>query len=53
MFGTGSSTLSLPCSTSCIAATEVIALVIEAMRKTVSSVIGVLWSSARRPKAPS
>ena len=30
--GTGSSSLSLPCSTSCIAATEVMALVIEAMR---------------------
>ena len=37
--GTGASRLSLPSSTSCIAATEVIALVIEAMRNTVSSVI--------------
>jgi hypothetical protein len=40
MFGTGSSSLSLPCSTSCIAATEVITLVIEATRNTVSRVMG-------------
>ena len=53
MSGTGASSASLPCSTSCIAATEVMALVIEAMRKTLSSVIGSGWSSARRPNAPS
>jgi len=39
--------LSLPCSTSCMAATEVIALVIEAMRKTVSSVIAGVIENAR------
>jgi hypothetical protein len=53
MSGTGASSASLPCSTSCIAATEVMALVIEAMRKTLSSVIGSGWPSARRPNAPS
>jgi hypothetical protein len=53
MLGTGSSSSSLPCSTSCIAATEVMALAIEAMRKTLSSVIGSGWSRARRPNAPS
>jgi hypothetical protein len=37
--GTGSSSLSSPRSTSCIAATEAIAFVMEAMRKTVSVVI--------------
>ena len=47
ILGTGSSSVSLPCSTSCMAATEVIALVIEAMRKTVSSVIAGPLSSAR------
>ena len=53
MSGTGPSTFSLPCSTSCMAAVEVMALVIEAMRKTVSSVIAVLSPSARTPNAPS
>jgi hypothetical protein len=53
MSGTGASRASLPSSTSCIAATEVMALVIEAMRKALSSVIGSGRSSARRPKAPS
>ncbi len=54
MFGTGSSSLSLPCSTSCIAATEVITLVMDAMRKTVSMVIAAApGSSTRGPKAPS
>ena len=53
MLGTGSSSLSLPCSTSCMAATEVMAFVIEAMRKTLSSVIAGPASSARAPKTPS
>ena len=52
-FGNGSSSFSRPCSTSCIAATDVIALVIDAIRKTVSSVIGALSSSDRGPNAPS
>ena len=42
MSGTGSSSFSLPCSTICIAATDVMALVIEAMRKTVSDVMAVV-----------
>jgi hypothetical protein len=54
MSGTGASSASLPCSTSCIAATEVIALVMDAMRKTVSGVIAAApGSGARGPKAPS
>ena len=53
ILGTGSSSVSLPCSTSCMAATEVIALVIEAMRKTVSSVIAGPLSRTRVPNAPS
>ena len=54
ILGTGSSSLSLPCSTSCIAATEVITLVMDAMRKTVSGVIAAApGSSTRGPKAPS
>ena len=52
MFGTGPSSVSLPCSTNCIAATEVIALVIEAMRKKLSGVIAGPASSARAPNAP-
>ena len=42
MLGTGSSSFSLPCSTICIAATEVMALVIDAMRKTVSGVMAAV-----------
>ena len=51
--GTGASSESLPCSTSCKAATEVIALTIEAMRKTVSRVIAGPPGSRRWPKIPS
>jgi hypothetical protein len=43
----------LPRSTSCIAAVEVIALVIEAIQKTVSAVIAAPSGSTRRPNAPS
>ena len=53
MLGTGPSSVSLPCSTSCMAATVAIALVMEAMRKTVSGVIPAGWSSPRTPNAPS
>ena len=49
----GASSASRSASTSCIAATEVIALVIEAIQNTVSSVIGASASRSRRPKAPS
>src|SRR5436853_426503 len=52
MSGTGASRASLPCSTSCSAATEVIALVIDAMRNTLSRVIagttGILIGVKRR-----
>ena len=50
---TGSSSSSRPSSTSCIAATEVTALVIEAMRNTVSRVIALPRARSRRPNAPS
>src|SRR5262245_48642219 len=54
MFGTGSSSFSLPCSTSCIAATVAIAFVMDALRNTVSGVIEAEpASSARGPIAPS
>ena len=43
---------SLPCSTSCIAQAPVIALVIEAMLQTVSSVIATTPPISRSPKAP-
>ena len=49
----GWSSGSLPCSTSCIAATEVTALVIEAIRNTVSGVIAGPFARSRIPKAPS
>jgi hypothetical protein len=42
----------LPASTCCIAATQVIALVIEAMRNTVSSVIAGPPPIVRVPNAP-
>jgi len=45
-----SSSLSLPSSTSIIAATDVIDLVIEYSRKIVSGVIGCLLSGSRTPK---
>jgi hypothetical protein len=48
----GSSSASRPCSTSCIAAAEVTALVIEAIQNTVSGVIAAPSGSARRPNAP-
>ena len=48
----GRSSASLPCSTSCIAAVDVIAFVIEAIQNTVSVVIADPSGSARRPNAP-
>ncbi len=53
MLGTGSSSLSRPCSTSCMAAVQVTAFVIEAMRKTVSSVMAGPLARSRVPNAPS
>ncbi len=52
MSGTGASSASLPCSTSCSAAIAVTILVIEAMRNTVSPVIAVPAARSRTPKAP-
>ena len=49
----GLSRLSLPCSTSCMAAVEVTALVIEAIQNIVSGVIAVPVVRLRLPKAPS
>src|SRR5207253_6612191 len=49
----GASRASLPRSTSCMAAVAVMALVIEAIHTTVSSVMGASLPSSRRPKAPS
>ena len=49
-FATGSSSLSLPSSTSIIAATLVIGFDIEYRRKMVSSVIGSLVATSRTPK---
>ena len=46
------SSASLPCSTSCMAAAEVMALVIEAIQNTVSVLIAASSASARRPNAP-
>ncbi len=46
-FDTGSSSRSLPCSTSVITAVQVIGLVIEAIAKIVSSVIGALLARSR------
>jgi hypothetical protein len=51
MFAAGSSSLSLPCSTSCIAATDVNSLTIEATRNTVS--IDIFAPMSRTPNAPS
>jgi len=53
MSGTGASSASLPCSTSCSAATDVISLTMEATRNTVSRVIAVASPSRRLPNAPS
>ena len=49
----GSSSASRPCSTCCSAATEVTALVMEAIQKTVSTVMGSVPPAARMPNAPS
>ena len=48
-FDTGSASDSLPSSTSIMAATVVMGLVIDAMRKIVSLVIGALASLSRKP----
>ena len=49
-FERGSSSLSLPSSTSIIAATEVIGFDIEYSRKIVSAVIGCVLPTSRTPK---
>ena len=49
----GRSRLSLPRSTSCIAAVAVIALVMDAIQTTESSVMGAGLPRSRLPKAPS
>ena len=49
----GDSRSSLPCSTSCITQAPVIALVIDAMLQTVSSVIATPLPISRSPKAAS
>jgi hypothetical protein len=49
----GSSSWSLPCSTSCIAAVAVRALVIDAIQNTESAVISVHLARSRLPNAPS
>ena len=49
-FATGSSSESLPSSTSIIAATEVIGFDIEYSRKMVSAVIGSWVATSRTPK---
>ena len=46
------SSASLPCSTSCIAAAEVMAFVMEAIQNTVSVLIRASLASVRRPNAP-
>src|SRR6516165_8389130 len=53
MLSAGSSSLSLPRSTSCMAATDVTSFTMEAMRKTVSVVIFAAAPVQRTPKAPS
>ena len=49
----GLSRLSLPCSTICMAAIDVTALVIEAIQNIVSGVIAAPVTRLRLPKAPS
>jgi hypothetical protein len=49
----GRSRESLPCSTSCIAAAPVMALVMDAIQTTVSTVMAASLPSSRLPKAPS
>ena len=46
---TGSVTITLPSSNNCISATEAMGLVIDAMLKMVSRVIGALASLSRQP----
>jgi hypothetical protein len=53
MSAIGASSASRPCSTSCMAATEVSALVIEASQNTLSVVMGMSLDRSRRPNAPS
>jgi hypothetical protein len=53
MSGTGASSDSLFCSTSCSAATDVITFTIEATRNTVSRVMAGTSPSRRLPKIPS
>ena len=51
-FSAGSSRAKRPCSYNCIAATEVTALVIEAIRKSASAVIGRSRPTSALPNAP-
>ena len=51
-FSAGSSRAKRPCSNSCIAATDVTGLVIEAIRKIASAVIGRSWPTSALPKTP-
>jgi hypothetical protein len=53
IFAAGASRSSLPCSTSCMAPAAVMALVIDAIHMTVSTLIGAGWPSTRLPNAPS
>ena len=53
MLPAGSSSFSLPRSTSCSAAIDVSSLTIEAMRKIVSLDIGDAVATSRKPNAPS
>ena len=53
MLPAGSSSFSVPRSTSCSAATDVSSLTIEAMRKTVSVDMRDAVAMSRRPNAPS
>ena len=48
----GSSSESLPCSTSCMAPAPVTALVIEAIQNTLSGVIASDFERSRLPNAP-
>jgi hypothetical protein len=50
-FDSVSVSFNLPSSTSCMTATEVIGLLIEAIRKMTPSVIGVLFSMSCNPTA--
>ena len=48
----GASSESLPCSTSCMAAAPVMALVIEAIQNTLSGVMASSLDRSRLPNAP-